>query len=427
MSEPTPRRPMDDDLDEAYASAHALAGDGRGPSASVRANVLAAAARVAAGAAAAAPPLVPVAPPVTAVERRRGPAVNLSSWRVRVGAGVCALLLVCAGVWRFDQNGRLGGGVQVALAELRLAEPRAAAAPPAQELPVPAAAAASYPYAAPPAVVVDPFDGSAGVRGPAAKHAEREREVVVAQLDEQRAVAPRPAPQADGVSPSSRAMAPGPGHAPAAADVAAPPRPVALASNAPRTEGKPAAQESATVAAAAEAAAAPPTVMTAPARPPSALPRRVMLVPRPASAPPERPAPAGNTVVASADADRFARDARFAEAASPPPPVAKAAAAAPVVVAAAVPPDSLQAAADRGDVEALKALLAAPAARVDAPDADGRTALLRAVLAQRAEAVRLLLAAGADPGRADHAGLTPRQAAQVGASAEIAALLGAPR
>jgi hypothetical protein len=36
------------------------------------------------------------------------------------------------------------------------------------------------------------------------------------------------------------------------------------------------------------------------------------------------------------------------------------------------------------------------------------------------------LAAGADPGRADRAGLTPRQAAQTGASAEIAVLLSAP-
>ena len=37
--------------------------------------------------------------------------------------------------------------------------------------------------------------------------------------------------------------------------------------------------------------------------------------------------------------------------------------------------------------------------------------------------MRLLLAAGADPARADPAGLTPRAAAQAGANAEIAALL----
>jgi ankyrin repeat protein len=83
----------------------------------------------------------------------------------------------------------------------------------------------------------------------------------------------------------------------------------------------------------------------------------------------------------------------------------------------------LHAAADRGDVEALKTLLAAPGARVDAPDAAGRTALLRAVQAQQLGAVRLLLAAGADPARPDASGLTPRAAAQAGANAEIAALL----
>ncbi|HEY8972726.1 MAG TPA: ankyrin repeat domain-containing protein [Burkholderiaceae bacterium] len=470
MSEPTPGRPMDDDLDQAYARSHALAGDDRGPSASVRANVLAAAARIAAGEAAeAAPraPLAPVAPPVEAVDGKRGPAVNLSSWRVRSGAALCALLLVCAGAWRFDQNGRLGGGVQVALAELRLAEPRTAPAPAAtQELPVPAAAAASYPYAAPPAVVVDPFDGGAGTHGPTARHAERERDVVVAQLDEQRAAAERQPAPVDKASLSARAVQPGLARSPAAADAAAPPRPVALASNGPRGEGSPTEQESATVTITAAAPAAPPTIMTSPARPPSVLPRRVMLVPRPASAPsPRSAATAGDTVVASADTGASARDGRFAEISPAPPPMAKAAVAppaAPVLAAAAPPspmvldkpegrvssdadairrlktaapgiprasaaPDSLQAAADRGDVDALKALLAGPAARVDATDADGRTALLHAVLAQRPAAVRLLLAAGADPGRADHAGLTPRQAAQVGGNAEIAALLGATR
>jgi len=436
VSEPTPGRPTDDGLDAAYARSHALAGDGRGPAASVRANVLAAAARIAAGEPADAPPLVPVAPPVAAVDRRRGPAVNLSSWRVRSGAALFALLLVCVGVWRFDQNGRLGGGVQVALAELRLAEPRTAPAAAPLELPVPAAAAASYPYVAPPAVVVDPLDGGAGVHGPVARHAEREREVVVAQLDEQRAAAaaaPRTAAQADGLSPPGRAAMQAPARTSVEADAPPPPP---LAANAPRTEGKPTEQESATVTITAAAPAAPPVIMTEPPRSPSALPRRVMLVPRPASASPARPAPVANTVVASADADKFARDDRRAEASAAPAPIAQAKAAPVVVSGMAAPtteakapamPDSLQAAADRGDVDALKALLAAPAARVDAPDADGRTALLHAVLAQRPAAVRLLLAAGADPGQADHAGQTPRQAAQVGASAEIAALLGATR
>jgi ankyrin repeat protein len=87
----------------------------------------------------------------------------------------------------------------------------------------------------------------------------------------------------------------------------------------------------------------------------------------------------------------------------------------------------LQAAAGRGDLDALRELLADPATRVDAPDAAGRTALLEAVLARQPAAVRLLLEAGADPGRADRTGLTPRAAAQAGANAEIAALLAAPR
>jgi len=458
MSEPTPERPMDDDLDQAYARSHALADDGRGPSASVRANVLAAAARIAAGAAPPVVPVVPVAPPVAAVGRKRGPAVNLSSWRVRSGAALCALLLVCVGVWRFDQNGRLGGGVQVAQAELRLAEPRTAPAPAPQDLPLPAAAApASYPYAAPPQVVVDPLDGTAGVRGAAAKRAEPERGVVVAQLDARRAVAPHPAPQADGSAP------PGVARPPVTAAAAAPAPPVALASNSTRAEGKPAEQEAATVAITAAAPVAPPAVMTSPPQMPSVLPRRTMLVPRPSSAPAARPAPGGDTAVALAETPDRARDpARMqAPSAAPPAKAAPAAAAgfaasepdptalarpdvrlastaadpaarakadtAGVLARASVPPSPLQAAADRGDVDALKALLADPATRVDTPDADGRTALLHAVLAQRPAAVRLLLAAGADPGHADHGGVTPRQAAQVGASAEIAALLGAPR
>ena len=97
-----------------------------------------------------------------------------------------------------------------------------------------------------------------------------------------------------------------------------------------------------------------------------------------------------------------------------------------IVAGARQSPPPLQAAADRGDVEALKRMLADPATRVDAPDAAGRTALLHAVLSQHAAAVRLLIAAGADPGRADPAGLTPLAAARTGASAEIAALLAAP-
>jgi ankyrin repeat protein len=84
---------------------------------------------------------------------------------------------------------------------------------------------------------------------------------------------------------------------------------------------------------------------------------------------------------------------------------------------------SLAAAADRGDVAALKTLLAAPSVQVDAPDPAGATALLHAVRARQVAAARLLLAAGADPDRADRGGTTPRVAAEP----EIAALLPAPR
>ena len=437
MSEPTPDRPRDDELEQAYARSHALAGDGRGPAASVRANVLAAAAGIAAAAkveaAVEAPAVVPVAPPVSDVGRGRDRAINLSSWRVRSGAAFCALMLVCLGIWRLDENGRVKGGVQVALAELRLAEPRTAQAP--QDLPLPAAAAASYPYAAPPPVVVDPLDNSGSVRGATAKRAERDKDVVVAQLDERRAAAPRPSAEADALA-QPRAAQSGPARAPVAADMAAPQPPVALASNAPNE------QESATVTITATAPAAPPQIVTAPSKLPSVLPRRMMLVPRPPSAPAAKAAPGGDTVVASAepaDAEPAPVAGYAARAPAPAPmalnkPEVRLASSADIgqeakaaLAGASGPSTPLQAAADRGDVDALETLLADPAVRVDAPDADGRTALLHAVLAQRPAAVRLLLAAGADPARADRAGLTPRQAAQTGASAEIALLLGPPR
>jgi len=461
MSEPTPGRPMDDDLDQAYARSHAMAGDGRGPAASVRANVLAAAARIAAGedaAAAGASPLVPVAPPVAQVGRGREGAINLSSWRVRSGAALCALLLVCAGIWRMDQNGRLAGGVQVALAELRLAEPRTAPAP--RDLPLPAASPASYPYAAPPPVVVDPLDGTAGTRGTAAKRAERDKEVVVAQLDEAKAAAaPRAAPEPEALSRARSGLA-AQARAPAAADAPAAPPPVALGGNAA------AEQESATVTITAAAPAAPPQIVTAPPHAPSVLPRRMMLLPRPSSAPAAKSSSGGNTTVELAETADRSREPPRGAISPAAAPMAKAAAPVAATVAgfAASQPGTrssaredgrdpanadaakrakadmsgviadasartapLHAAAGRGDVDALKALLSDPSVRVDAPDADGRTALLHAVLAQQPAAVRLLLAAGADPGRADRAGLTPRRAAQTGASAEIAALLSAPR
>jgi len=146
-------------------------------------------------------------------------------------------------------------------------------------------------------------------------------------------------------------------------------------------------------------------------------------------------APGGAPFAAAAPAARLARIAGSAirpddasAAARPNLDAATPATRAPVDGTGARPwPTALQSAAERGDVDALKALLAESSTRVDAPDAAGRTALLHAVLAQQAAAVRLLLAAGADPARAAQAGLTPRAAAQAAGNAEIAGLLGAPR
>ena len=412
---------MDDDLDQAYARAHALADDGRGPSASVRADVLAAAARIAAGDDAAGRPLVPVAAPVADVGRGRARAINLSSWRVRSGAALCAMLLVGLALWRFDQNGRFSGGEQVAQAELRLAEPQAAPVP--RDLPLPAAAAASYPYAAPPAVVEDPLDNGSNARVAAAKKAERDKDVVVAQLEKERSVARRMQPSADAVPPPA---------APLVADAVNKPAPVVAASNSPRAEAAPAPaplEESTTESL--KVAAAPPQVATSPPRAPSVLPRRVLLAPKaaptPAAAAPVDPAAAaGNTAVASVEADSRVADAAEARALSKAAVSNRALPSAAGSLAAASP-GPLQAAAGRGDLETLRRLLADPATRVDAPDAAGRTALLDAVLAQQPAAVRLLLEAGADPAHADRAGLTPRAAAQAGANAEIAVLLAAPR
>jgi ankyrin repeat protein len=101
-----------------------------------------------------------------------------------------------------------------------------------------------------------------------------------------------------------------------------------------------------------------------------------------------------------------------------------AAAAPPPAAPAPAPAPTLQQAADAGDVTTIRQLLSSPGASVDAPDSFGRTALMHAVLAQHPAAVRALLAAGADPNRADRAGFTPRAAAQTGGNSEIVQMLG---
>jgi len=144
------------------------------------------------------------------------------------------------------------------------------------------------------------------------------------------------------------------------------------------------------------------------------------------------PRPAGDSVtIASVDAPAAPTAAAPAPPMAAPAPVAEAAAPVPgranfaldargAVAASAkvatartdAPEPPLHQAADAGDLPALRRLLAGPGASVDVPDAGGRTALLHAVLAGRAEAAGALLAAGADPGHADAAGLTPAAAAQ---------------
>ena len=448
MSNDLPQRPdpIDDDLAQAYARAQVLADDGRRPAASVRANVLAAAhamAQEAAEAAAATLPLTPVAPPVSAVGQGRPRAINLSSWRVRSGAALCAVLIVGLAGWRFDESRRLRAGEQVAMAELRVTA--APTAPLPHELPAPLSGA-SYPEAAAP-VVDDRADAA-----PAAKQAARDKAVIVAQLDQKFDRLQRSAAAADAVPPAHRPQAAPAAPAPVAADAAAA-SPGVVAANSPAREAQPTVQDPTTVTVRGPVAT---QFSTAPAMPPSVLQRRVAVVPQPApevvaqaAAPAPAPAPvpapapaapalakaaAGDTVVAAAEADRQQVEVTAGRPGLTSAAVSDAAKkAAPsslgslVSASARLAPSALHAAADRGDVEALRKLLENAATPVDAPDAVGRTALLHAVLAQQVAAVRLLLAAGADPARADHAGLTPRAAAQTGANAEIAALLGAPR
>jgi Meckel syndrome type 1 protein len=77
------------------------------------------------------------------------------------------------------------------------------------------------------------------------------------------------------------------------------------------------------------------------------------------------------------------------------------------------PAAQLRRAADMGDVPALQALLNKQPA-IDARDSGGRSALMLATLRGRAEAVDVLLSAGADPNAADARGTTPLQAALAG-------------
>jgi hypothetical protein len=167
--------------------------------------------------------------------------------------------------------------------------------------------------------------------------------------------------------------------------------------------------------------------------------------PRPAQAPPMPPAAAEyaanrNPVTteiaggarakvaasanAAASADRAA-DAQRDPAAAPatplagaPPPSAASSAAAP---RSSDPAAELRRAAQTGDIAQLQMLVAKQPP--DARDADGRTALMLAVLRGQSDAVDVLLANGADPNAADAHGTTPLQAAVAGHQPDIAAAL----
>lgn len=357
MSTPTPERPTrdDDELDlaGAYALAHALAGDQRGPAPAVRATVLAAAREIAAQAAArvdAPAPLTPVAPPVANVGRGRAGAWNLSSWRVRSGAASCAVLLVGIVAVRFDASRKASDEVRLAAAGPALSV-RVMPAPAPADLPPPPPKTMA-PLPEPTRIVPpSPVDTAAAAPAPAAPAVRERAPADVASRDPDRAVAraDRPAgPAADsGDQASVRAQV---------ADARAAPREPASGEAVPAAPG-----------------------------PRADVARKI------AALAPSAPAATGATTGGGARAA----------------------------------PTPLHVAADADDVDALARLLADPATRVDAPDALGRTPLQYAAAAGRARAVRLLLAAGADPDHEDASGASPRSVARAGSSAEIAALFAA--
>jgi hypothetical protein len=85
------------------------------------------------------------------------------------------------------------------------------------------------------------------------------------------------------------------------------------------------------------------------------------------------------------------------------------------------PAEQLRRAAQTGDMARLQLLVTQQSP--DARDAEGRTALMLAVLRGQSQAVEVLLANGADPNAADARGTTPLQAALAGHQQTIAATL----
>jgi len=132
---------------------------------------------------------------------------------------------------------------------------------------------------------------------------------------------------------------------------------------------------------------------------------RAVAQPPPPPPPPPRPAP-------PAPPRAFA----------PPPPAARVAPSPSAEAASPTAPTSgaarLRAAATAGRISELTTLLAAGAV-VDAADADGETALMKAVRANRPEAVVLLLRRGADPDRKNRAGVSAKDMARAISDAEL--------
>jgi hypothetical protein len=196
---------------------------------------------------------------------------------------------------------------------------------------------------------------------------------------------------------------------------APPPAPNASAQSQLAREAMPAAPTPAAPTPAAPTAAAPAPAAPAPATPPAAKSEGARI-----PAPPSRYSPS-DSGAAAADANVAGEvHSNLAEiAAKPPSSSAARTAAAPAAPRAQIASqETLQQAADLGDLATLQRLLGANA-DIDARDAQGRTALMHAVLHGQERAVELLLAAGASTNAGDNDGTTPLQAAEASSERAI--------
>jgi hypothetical protein len=173
------------------------------------------------------------------------------------------------------------------------------------------------------------------------------------------------------------------------------------------------------------------TPSTAPQKPTTAAPTPAPAVPAATPAPPRvlaGDADARRATMAQGPARESASRPQLAQRATPAPSAARAMASSTFPAAAQQAARSLDAAralreaAQSGNVQRLETLLAEHI-DIDARDANGRSALMLAVVHDQKEAVTSLLAAGADPNAADTSGTTPLEAAIAAARPEIAAAL----